>query len=104
MRRMIGMVLVFVFLLIFSAGLAFFMFQVNKAGVLLSGKVSEIQKCPEKSLVTLGLPGGQSLRFSSTNKMLDGIRIGDRISVREVKGRVASIKKTDMKMADTGQG
>ncbi|MGB7290594.1 MAG: hypothetical protein WBD99_00270 [Thermodesulfobacteriota bacterium] len=104
MRRMIGLVVVLVFLVISSAGLTFFMIQVNKAGVLLSGKVSEIQKCPEKSLVTLSLPDGQSFRFSSTNQKLDGIQIGDRISVREVKGRAAYIKKTDMKMEETGPG
>jgi hypothetical protein len=101
---MIGLAVVLFFLVISSVGLAFFMIQVNKAGVLLSGKVSEIQKCPQKSLVTLGLPDGQSFRFSSTKQMLDGIRIGDRISVREVKGRAASIKKADMKMAKTDNG
>jgi len=37
--------------------------------------------------------------------MLDGIQVGDRITVREIKGRRAAyIKKTDMKMAETGPG
>lgn len=104
MKRMIALVVVLVFIVISSVGLALFMIQLNRAGVLLSGKVSEIQKCPEKSLVTLSLPDGQSFRFSSTNQKLDGVQVGDRISVREVKGRAAYIKKTDMKMAKTGPG
>ncbi len=104
MRKIVGLVVVLVFILISSAGLAYFMIQVNKAGVLLSGKVSEIEKCPQTSLVTLGLPDGQTFRFSSTNRMLDGILVGDRITVREVKGWAAFIKKTHMKMAETDPG
>jgi hypothetical protein len=104
MRRIVALVVVVVFILISSAGLAYFMIQVNRAGVLLSGNVSEIEKCPQMSLVTLGLPYGQRFRFSSTNRMLDGIQVGDRITVREIKGRAAYIKKTDMKMAETGPG
>jgi hypothetical protein len=104
MRRMIGLVVVLVFLVISSAGLAFFMIQVNRAGVLLSGKVSEIRQCPEKSLFTLSLPNGQIFRFSSTNQKLDGVQIGDRITVRDVRGCAAYIKMTDVKNAKTGPG
>lgn len=104
MRRMIGLLVVLVFVVISSAGLAFLMIQVNKAGVLLSGKVTEIEKCPQKSLVTLSLPDGQSFRFSSTNQKLNGVQVGDRITVSDVKGRAAYIKKTGMKMAKTGPG
>jgi hypothetical protein len=101
---MIPLVVVLVFILVSSAGLTYFMIEVNRAGVLISGNVSEIEKCPRTSLVTLGLPDGQSFRFSSTNRKLDGIQVGDRITVREIKGRAAYIKKKDMKMAETGPG
>jgi hypothetical protein len=104
MRRIISLVVLIVFIAISSAGLAFFMIKVNKAGVLLSGKVSEIEKCPQKALVTLSLPDGQSFRFSSTNQKLNGVHVGDRITVSYVKGRAAYIKKTGMKMAKTGPG
>jgi hypothetical protein len=104
MRRIVALVVVLIFVLISSAGLAYFMIQVNRAGVLLSGNVSEIEKCPQTSLVTLGLPDGQRFKFSATNRKLDGIQVGDRITVREVRGRAAYIKKTDMKMTETGPG
>jgi hypothetical protein len=72
---MIPLVVVLVFILVSSAGLTYFMIEVNRAGVLISGNVSEIEKCPRTSLVTLGLPDGQSFRFSSTNRKLDGIQV-----------------------------
>lgn len=104
MRRMIALVAVLVFVAASGVGLAFLMIQVNRAGLLLSGKVSEIQECPQKSLVTLNLPDGQRFRFSSTDEKLDGIEVGDRITVREVRRQAASIEKTDMKMGKTGKG
>jgi hypothetical protein len=104
MRQMTALVIVLVFIAVSSVGLAFFMIQVNRAGLLLSGKVSEIKECPQRSLVTLSLPDGKSYRFSSTNDRLDGIEIGDRITVREVKGQAASVEKTDMTIGKTGNG
>jgi molybdopterin-binding protein len=71
----------------------------SNRGYWISGQVTAIQNGPENSLVTMNLPNGQVFRFSSTNQKLDGIRIGDRIAVRDVKGWAAHIKKTDMKLA-----
>lgn len=104
MRRIIALVIVLVFIAVSGVGLAFFMTKVNREGLLLSGKVSRIEESPQKSLVTLSLPDGQRFRFSVTNRKLDGIRAGDMITVREVRGRAAYIKKTDMKMRETGPG
>jgi hypothetical protein len=89
MRRMIALIVVLVLIVISSVGLAFFMIQLNRAGVLLSGKVSEIEKFPQNSLVTLNTPKGQIFRFSSTNQKLGGIKIGDRVAVRDVNGWAA---------------
>lgn len=88
------MIAVLVFVAALGGGLAFFMVQANRAGLLLSGKVSEIQECPQESVVTLNLPNGKTIRFSSTDEKLDGIEVGDRITVREVRGQAASIGKT----------
>lgn len=101
MKRMIA---VLVFVAALGVGLAFFMIQANRAGLLLSGKVSEIQERPQESAVTLNLPDGQAFTFSSTNDKLEGIVVGDRITVREVRGQAASIEKTDTKLGKTGKG
>ena len=101
---MIGLVIVLVFIAASGVGLAFFMIKVNREGLSLSGKVSRIEECPQKSLVTLSLPDGHRFRISTTNRKLDGIQVGDEVIVREVKGRAYNIKKTGANMAETGPG
>jgi hypothetical protein len=58
----------------------------------------------KKTLVALNLPDGQRFRFYSTNESLDGIELGDRFTVKEVKGQAARFEKTDMKMGKAGKG
>jgi hypothetical protein len=48
MRRMIALVVVIILIAVFSVGLAFVMFRVNRPCLLLSGKVSEIEECPQR--------------------------------------------------------
>ncbi len=104
MKRMTGLVLVIVFLVLSSLGLAFFVLQLNSAGVLLSGKVSKVEKGPQYSFVTLDTPGGQAITISSKSHILDRIKVGDGIRVRDLDKWALYIEKTDSQMGKIGSG
>jgi hypothetical protein len=98
MRRLIATAAILVFMATSSMGLASTNMKSHR-GYWISGHITAIQNGPENSLVTMNLPDGQVFRFSSTNQKLEGVRIGDRISVRDVNGWAAHIEKTNMKLA-----
>jgi hypothetical protein len=98
MRRFIATAAILAFMATASMGLASTNMK-SQRGYWISGRVTPIENGPENSLVTMNLPNGQIFRFSSTNQKLDGIKIGDRIAVRDVNGWAAYIEKTDMKLA-----
>ena len=98
MRRLIATAAILLFVATAGVGVASTNMKAHR-GYWISGQVTAIQNGPENSLVTMNLPNGQIFRFSSTNQKLDGVRIGDRISVRDVKGWAAHIEKTNMKIA-----
>lgn len=98
MRRLIATSAILVFMATASMGLASTNMKSHRP-YWISGQVTAIQNGPENSLVTMNLRNGQIFRFSSTNQKLEGVRIGDRISVRDVKGWAAHIEKTNMKLA-----
>ena len=98
MRRIIATAAIVAFMATASMGLASTNMQSHQ-GYWISGQVTAIRNGPENSLVTMHLPNGQIFRFSSTNQKLGGIKIGDRIAVRDVNGWAAHIKKTNMNLA-----
>lgn len=98
MRRLIATSAILVLMATASMGLASTSMKSHR-GYWISGQVTEIQNGPENSLVTMNLPNGQIFRFSSTNQRLEGVRIGDRISVRDVNGWAAHIEKRNIKLA-----
>ena len=98
MRRLIATTAILVFMATASMGIASTNMKSHR-GYWISGQVTAIENGAENSLVTMNLPDGQIFRFSSTNQKLEGIRIGDRISVRDVKGWAAHIEKRNMKLA-----
>jgi molybdopterin-binding protein len=98
MRRIIATAAIVAFMATASMGLASANTQSHQ-GYWISGRVTAIQNGPQNSLVTMDLPNGQIFRFSSRNQKLEGVKIGDRISVRDVKGWAASIKNTNINLA-----
>ncbi|HXG31128.1 MAG TPA: hypothetical protein VNK81_05745, partial [Thermodesulfobacteriota bacterium] len=57
-------------------------------GIWVSGKVEAI----ENGLISLREPGGQIFRVAATSDKLEGIHVGDRVSIRDVKGWAVSIR------------
>jgi molybdopterin-binding protein len=98
MRRIIATAAILAFMATASMGLASTNMKSHR-GCWISGQVTAIQNGSENSLVTMNLPSGEIFRFSATNQKLDGVKIGDRISVRDVKGWAAHIEKKNMKLA-----
>jgi hypothetical protein len=103
MKRIIATAAILAFMATASMGLASTNMRSHQ-GYWISGQITAIQNGPENSLVTMHLPSGQIFRFSSTNQKLDGVRIGDRISVRDVNGWAAHIEKRSMKLAKSSPG
>ncbi len=94
MRRIITLVMIVGFITTASFGLAATK-KGSQEGVWVSGKVTAI----ENGVLSLRESNGHIFKVSATNDKLKGIKIGDAVAVKEVKGWAVSIKETGKKAA-----
>ena len=94
MRRIITLVMILGFITTASFGLAATKNGAQE-GVWVSGKVTAL----EDGVLSLRKPNGQIFKVSATRDKLKGIKIGDAVSVKDLKGWASSIKKTGKKAA-----
>ncbi len=57
----------------------------------VAGEITAIQTGKENSLVSLKMSNGENFNFSSTNRLLQGISVGDRVRAKVYKGWAETI-------------
>jgi hypothetical protein len=92
MRRIITLVMILGFITTATFGLAATK-NAAQEGVWVSGKVTAI----DNGVLSLRESNGQIFKVSATKDKLKGIKIGDAVAVKDVKGRAVSISETGKK-------
>ncbi len=90
MRRIITFVTILGFILMADLGLG-----ATKGGLMVSGKVSAI----EDGILSLKEPNGQVFKVAVTDDKLKGIKVGERVIVKDVNGWATSIRVVGKKTA-----
>ena len=88
MRKIIAFATILVLIATASLGLAAVK-KGSQEGLTVSGKVVAI----ENGIVSLREPNGQIFKVAATSDKFKGIKIGDRVVIKDVKGWVVSINK-----------
>jgi len=87
--------------LVGTAGLGFASTKTGShEGVRVSGKVVAI----DNGLISLREPNGQIFRVAATSDRLEGIHVGDRVSIKDVKGWAVSINDMGKKTVKGSTG
>jgi len=63
----------------------------------VSGVVETIQEGPENSLVGVIMTNGENFNIATSNELLQGLRVGEYITVKVVKSWAESIVKSEKK-------